>query len=77
MDSEPVTTSPASTIYPDVLQLVQAITDEVNALVVGVESLDANNWLTSADKIDALNSQLQALLIPTPPSTTSAKSTKS
>jgi hypothetical protein len=70
-------TSPASDIHPDVLDLAQAITDEVNTLVAGVESLDANKWLTSADKIDALNSQLQALIIPTPSETTTKSSSKS
>lgn len=70
--------TPASDVHPDVLQLAQAIVDEVHTLVTGIESLDANNWLTSADKIDALNSQLQSLLIPTPvvekPTTKSTKS---
>lgn len=74
MDSQPVTSS-ASDIHPDVLDLAQAIADETTKLVADVETLDANKWLAHADKIDALNSQLQALLIPTPPTPT--KSTKS
>ena len=67
-------TSPASEIHPDVLKLAQSIVDEVDKLVSGVESLDANKWLESADKIDSLNSQLQNLLIPT---LSERKSTKS
>jgi hypothetical protein len=71
-------TAPASDIHPDVLGLAQQITDKVDELVQGVESLDANNWLSLADDIDALNSQLQALIIPTPPkeTTSASKSTK-
>lgn len=64
---------PASDIHPDVLELAQKITDEADALVQGLESMDANNWMAAADKIDALNSQLQNLLLPPPP----PKSTKS
>lgn len=69
-------TKPASDIHPDVLQLAQKIVDRVDDLVLGVESLDANNWLQAADDIDSLNQQLQALLIDTPvvhKSTTSSK----
>jgi len=69
-------TAKASDIHPDVLKLAQQITDRVNDLVLGVESLDANNWLTAADDIDKLNSQLQSLIIPAPPaSTTTTKTT--
>jgi hypothetical protein len=56
--------APASEIHPDVADLAQRIVDEVNKLVAGVETLDANNWLESADVIDRLNQQLQAILIP-------------
>jgi hypothetical protein len=56
--------APASEIHPDVTDLAQRIVDEVNKLVAGVETLDANNWLESADVIDRLNQQLQAILIP-------------
>lgn len=56
-------TAPASEIHPDVLHLTQQIVDKVNKLVSGVETLDANNWLALADEIDALNNQLQALII--------------
>lgn len=66
MDSESVVVVPASDIHPDVLDLAQDIVNKTNELVAGVESLDANNWLTKADEIDALNSQLQALLIEAP-----------
>lgn len=70
-------TAPASEIHPDVLELAQKICDEAAELVEGVETLDANNWLDHADKIDALNSQLQHLIIPAPEKETkSAKSTK-
>jgi hypothetical protein len=74
MDSQPMSdTASASDIHPDVLELAQKIADETAKLVQGVETLDAANWLSSADKIDALNSQLQALIIPT---TTKATTTK-
>jgi hypothetical protein len=77
MDSQPVTdTVPASDIHPDVLNLAQQISDKANELVAGVESLDANNWLSLADDIDTLNSQLQGLLVEAP-AKSSAKSTKS
>lgn len=56
----------ASDIHPDVLKLAQQITDKVDSLVQGVETLDANNWLAAADEIDNLNNQLQSLLIPAP-----------
>lgn len=71
MTSEPVL---ASEIHPDVLALAQQISDEASQLVSGVETLDANNWLAHADKIDALNNQLQALLLPPPPPTAKSKS---
>lgn len=70
-------TSQASDIHPDVLDLAQRIVDETNELVATVETLDANLWLSHADKIDVLNKQLQALLIPTPakkPTTTTKAS---
>jgi len=70
-------TVPASDIHPDVLDLAQKITDKVDELVTGVESLDANNWLSAADQIDALNSQLQALLVAKPATTKSTTSQKS
>jgi hypothetical protein len=54
----------ASDIHPDVLEVVQKIVDLVSDLVSGVETLDANNWLDKADKIDALNNQLQGMLLP-------------
>jgi hypothetical protein len=60
-------------VNPDVLNLAQQIVDKVNELVEGVESLDANNWLSLADDIDALNAQLQGLLVEAP----EKKSTKS
>ena len=63
----------AAEIYPDVADLAQKIVDKTNELVTGVESLDANNWLSLADDIDSLNSQLQALLIPVPPEHSSHK----
>lgn len=69
-------TAPASEIHPDMLNLAQQIVDKVNELVAGVESLDANNWLSLADDIDALNSQLQALLVEVP-AKSSSKSTTS
>ena len=58
----------ASNIHPDVLDLAQQIADKVHELVAGVESLDANNWLSIADEIDTLNNQLQALLVEAPAS---------
>ena len=71
-------TVPASDIHPDVLQLVQKITDKVDQLVDAVESLDANNWLTYADDIDAMNAQLQAMLVAAPePKEAESKSSKS
>jgi len=70
-------TAPASDIHPDVADLAQKIVDKVNDLVKGVESLDANNWLSYADEIDALNSQLQSLLIPAPEPPTTSSTTKS
>jgi hypothetical protein len=80
MDSQPVTETPqavpASDIHPDVLDLAQSLTDKVNELVAGVETLDANNWLSKADEIDALNSQLQALLVEAPEKTSKSTSKK-
>ena len=73
-------TAQASDIHPDVLKIAQAICDKVHELTLQVETLDANNWLKLADEIDALNSQLQALLIPAPPAppaTTTKTITKS
>jgi len=72
-------TAPASEVHPDILNLAQQIVDKVNDLVAGVESLDANNWLSLADDIDSLNNQLQGLLVEAPAksstkSTTSSKS---
>lgn len=64
-------TAPAADIHPDVLELCQQISDYAADLVLQVETLDANNWLSIADKIDKANSQLQNLVIPTP-----SKSTK-
>ena len=58
---------PASDIHPDVLDLASKIVAKVDQLVAGVETLDANNWLKYADQIDSLNQQLQALLLPPPP----------
>jgi hypothetical protein len=69
MDSEPVeedeapAESPKQTINADVKALAQQIADECSALVSGIETLDANNWFEHANKLDALNSQLQALLV--------------
>lgn len=63
MDSQSVT--PASEIHPDVLELAQKIAAETEKLVSKVETLDATQWLTHADKIDSLNVQLQNLLLPT------------
>jgi hypothetical protein len=65
--------APAQDIHPDVLELAQKIADETAKLVQGVETLDAANWLSSADKIDALNSQLQALIITVPAKATTTK----
>lgn len=59
-------TAPASEVNPDVLNLTQRIVDKVNELVAGVESLDANNWLSLADEIDSLNNQLQAMIVAKP-----------
>lgn len=59
-----MTTTPAAEIHPDVLKLAQDIVDETEALVSDVETLDANKWLAHADKLDTLNQQLQALLLP-------------
>lgn len=59
-----MTTTPAAEIHPDVLKLAQDIVDETEALVSDVETLDANKWLSHADKLDTLNKQLQALLLP-------------
>ena len=61
-------TVPVSDLHPDVLDLVQKMVDKVNELVAGVESLNANNWLSLADDIDVLNNQLQALLVEAPTS---------
>jgi len=69
MDSQPMSeTVPVSDLHPDVLDLVQKMVDKVNELVAGVESLNANNWLSLADDIDVLNNQLQALLVEAPTS---------
>jgi hypothetical protein len=65
VDSQPVTTELASAIHPDILKLAQQIVDETEALVSDVETLDANKWLSHADKLDSLNHQLQNLLIGT------------
>lgn len=65
--------TPASDVHPDVLELAQKIVDKVNELVSGVESLDANNWLTAADEIDSLNNQLQSLLLPPQEKKTTSK----
>jgi len=72
-------TTSASDIHPDITGLAQQIVDKVHELVAAVETLDANKWLNYADDIDALNSQLQALLIPAPAKaeSTSSSSTKS
>jgi hypothetical protein len=69
-------TAPATDVHPDILNLAQQIVDKVNELVAGVESLDANNWLSIADDIDSLNNQLQGLLVEAP-AKSSTKSTKS
>ena len=67
MDSQPVNdTIKASDLHPDVMELCQKITDKVHELVLQVESLDANKWLGLADEIDALNSQLQEMLVEKP-----------
>jgi hypothetical protein len=71
MDSQPMTVTPASDLHPDVLALVQQISDEAGKLVAGIETLDANNWFPHADKIDSLNNQLQSLMIATPTPTAS------
>ena len=65
-------TTPAREIHPDVLELAQKLTDRVNDLLDGVDTLDANNWLQAAQDIDAVNAQLQNLLVETP----AKKSTK-
>lgn len=62
-------TVPASDIHPDVLELCQKISDAANELVLQVESMDGNQWLASADKIDSLNNQLQAMLVAKPATT--------
>lgn len=46
----------------DVKALAQQIADETAKLVAAIETLDANQWLTHADKLDSLNSQLQGLI---------------
>lgn len=76
MTEEKAAPVPASNLHPDVLELAQKITDKVDDLVMGVETLDANNWLSKADEIDVLNSQLQALLVEAPKKTTPAKSSE-
>lgn len=57
---------PASEIHPDVLAICQKIADAAEDLVIKIETLDANQWLASADKIDSLNNQLQSMLIAKP-----------
>lgn len=64
---------PASDIYPDVYELLEQVVEAVNELVKGVETLDANNWLAQADKIDSLNNQLVGILIPQPKKSTTKK----
>lgn len=70
MDAQSMTetpeTAPASDVHPDVVELAQQIVDMTHELVSAVETLDANNWLSYADKLDALNSQLQSLIIEKP-----------
>lgn len=61
--TEKKTPEAAAAIHPDVLAIAQEIVNETHALVLDVETLDANKWLTHADKIDSLNTQLQSLLI--------------
>lgn len=53
-----------SDINDDVRDLAQRIVDKVDELVAAVETLDGNKWLTLADQIDALNFQLQNVLVP-------------
>lgn len=62
MDSQ----STVKDIDADVMELAQKITDKVSQLVDAVETLDGNKWLGFADQIDALNSQLQNLILPEP-----------
>lgn len=62
-------TVPASDIHPDVLELAQKISDLAKELTVQVETLDANNWLSIADQIDQVNSQLQSMLVEKPKQT--------
>jgi len=54
---------PASDIHPDVLDLAQKISDKTADLLDAVESQDNNTVKTLVDEVDALNSQLQNLLI--------------
>jgi len=78
MDSQPMSqNAPASEIYPDVADLAQQIVDKVKELVAGVETLDANNWLSLADQIEALNLQLQAVLVPAPETSETSENTNS
>jgi len=60
-------TATAYELHPDVLDLVQQISDKVSELVDAVETLDGNKWLHIADEIDKLNSQLQEMLVAKPP----------
>lgn len=62
----------ASDIHPDVLEICQKISDAANELVLQVESMDGNQWLATADRIDSLNNQLQSMLV-AKPTTTSKK----
>ena len=52
-----------SGVNADVKALALQIVEETNALIAGVETLDANNWLSHADKLESLNGQLQALVV--------------
>jgi len=54
---------PASDVHPDVLELAQKITDKVNDLLDGVDGQNFDSVRTAADQLDALNEQLQNLLV--------------
>jgi len=54
---------PASDVHPDVLELAQKITDKVNDLLDGIDAQNFDSVRTAGEQIDALNAQLQNLLV--------------
>lgn len=63
MTEKKTTSTTFQELHPDVADLVKQLVREVDKLVAGVETLDANNWLKSADKIDSLNEQLKNIVL--------------